>query len=740
MFDTPILLTLIHNIRTVNTSKIYYNSSSKQYFLLTRPSQSKDNKQIMQLLFLLQLLLLLPTLAFATEPLKFEFQQTIHSHKVGDSVHLDNGILVAYNGSHTRVLNTNLLKDPIHTIGYWAWESIETVGSPPDRTNHSISLLDTSRVLMHGGQSDYRNISHGYFTDTWVLEIKTNPYGKITGNWIQIQTNEMVPRTMHAMASLSQGSKSVLMYGGWGGDEKATKKEMKSFLAAWIFKLHVTSKNQLIGGSWKIAANGPHLVSGHTLTTIKDNAVILFGGSTSGGSLGWKSPVCNSTFVFDLNNDGDLQWKQIAQGHVDQPGSRFLHAASYLQTGQLLMSGGFLPSHKLIYHDTWILHWSYTSSNGIVGTWNKTDPKDTIRNNERLSHHMVSISPGYVYMYGGKNAFHYWDAAFVFQGEHEQWDRALDGPTNRDSHGLANLGKGNVLLFGGSAKAYNTMNHKGAVSNRGGVRSDSFYYPNRTWIYQGYEHKWSLVDTQPMKPNGQSQMASIVSSGRVLLFGGVSDWQAHNGFRDDTFIFDTLGIGSGNWIGPLPIASPLARVYHTMVSFGNNSVLLFGGCLNNLTATSDIWIYTDQEEGKVAHWKEQKNHDALIKPRATHGMANLDRDEPTVMVFGGCKTFYCLEAYNDLWTFDLTIGWKQITKPGNKNLDNWPKKRGRMAMTSLQNGKVIMYGGYNGKLGHEQAFNDVWVIGFKGVDVEQHKWKRLEDSDTRKRQFHVRLF
>lgn len=61
-------------------------------------------------------------------------------------------------------------------------------------------------------------------------------------------------------------------------------------------------------------------------------------------------------------------WKQIAQGHVDQPGSRFLHAASYLQTGQLLMSGGFLPSHKLIYHDTWILHWSYTSSNGIVGT------------------------------------------------------------------------------------------------------------------------------------------------------------------------------------------------------------------------------------------------------------------------------------------------------------------------------------------------------------------------------------
>ena len=77
---------------------------------------------------LILLFFLIPNLSRGDSPLVFQFRETVHWDTLGPSVSAGNGLYVAYNGSHTHVMDVNSLQNgtDVQQNGYTAWRLIET--------------------------------------------------------------------------------------------------------------------------------------------------------------------------------------------------------------------------------------------------------------------------------------------------------------------------------------------------------------------------------------------------------------------------------------------------------------------------------------------------------------------------------------------------------------------------------------------------------------------------------------
>ena len=87
-----------------------------------------------------------------------------------------------------------------------------------------------------------------------------------------------------------------------------------------------------------------------------------------------------------------------------------------------------------------------------------------------------------------------------------------------------------------------------------------------------------------------------------------------------------------------------------------------------------------------------------------------------VVLFGGENE--ANEFLNDTWTFKSQ--WKQI----NTYSTNKPKPRTSSSMASLENGQVLLYGGYNGNI-VPKHFSDTWLY-----DDLTSKWIQIDTSNT----------
>ena len=112
----------------------------------------------------------------------------------------------------------------------------------------------------------------------------------------------------------------------------------------------------------------------------------------------------------------------------------------------------------------------------------------------------------------------------------------------------------------------------------------------------------------------------------------------------------------------------------------------------------------------VANWTEVADGPS---GRSGHAMAPLS-DDGRVLMYGGLDENDNL--LNDTYIYTPSSFTSSNGKEVNTGEGTWtkvadgPKGREDHAMAPLSGGRVLMYGGYGGNLGHEHFLNDAWVI------------------------------
>ena len=100
--------------------------------------------------FLILVVLLVLHTTRADLPLEFEYRNTVRWPSLGPSASVGNGLFVAYNGTHTLVMdeNTHPNSTNVANYGYAAWELIETNEGPSRRVGHQIALTNNGSFLI----------------------------------------------------------------------------------------------------------------------------------------------------------------------------------------------------------------------------------------------------------------------------------------------------------------------------------------------------------------------------------------------------------------------------------------------------------------------------------------------------------------------------------------------------------------------------------------------------------------
>jgi len=376
-------------------------------------------------------------------PLEFQFQNTVGWNHLGTSVYAGNNLTVAYNGSHTHVLDASTLPKgmEVQDAGYWAWQLVEiTNGGPSARDGHAMASLGDGRLLMYGGSDNDNNV----LNDSWLFEFSLFlDIGIWVGTWTRTKDGPNARRG-HAMSPLENGK--ALMYGGRG---------VNNFLNdASIFQLSSLSFNIDDGaaaspvGTWIPAKDGPSARELHAMAPLEDGRVLLFGGwdATLDGN------IFNDCYIFELSSpslniddiddgiddgkNGAGTWTRATKG----PSARRSHAMASLGDGTVLMYGGW--DGKTLLADAWEFE---------LGTWTKKKPLGKSAREDQI---MTSLGNGKVLMYGGWDGFTKKNDAWIFdraavQGSYSPWTRTNDGPSIRRSFALATLDNGRVMVFGG---------------------------------------------------------------------------------------------------------------------------------------------------------------------------------------------------------------------------------------------------------------------------------------------------
>jgi N-acetylneuraminic acid mutarotase len=295
-----------------------------------------------------------------------------------------------------------------------------------------------------------------------------------------------------------------------------------------------------------------------------------------------------------------------------------------------------------------------------------------------------------------------------------------NSPPARSSNGIAYLGDDKILIFGGWKL------HEQVLGD--------------TWIYDLSDNEWTEVKCDT-SPRARELPAMVhIADGKVLLFGGYLGWDFDLG--SDTWIFD---LKTMKWKELFPARYPAARERPVCAFYEENKALLYSG-FGALGFCDDTWTYDlgkNEWDSITYHYPrgrelaqmcEINNNDFALYSGNT---ASYKTSTPDVFIFSkNIKTWRKINLIKPNKYRDATSMVKLIDNvafvfggnsedPGQTSDDNWlllikdstwiqlnlenhPERRYYNYMTTIGEGKALLFGG----IGYSSDLNDTWLFEY----------------------------
>ncbi len=191
-------------------------------------------------------------------------------------------------------------------------------------------------------------------------------------------------------------------------------------------------------------------------------------------------------------------------------------------------------------------------------------------------------------------------------------------------------------------------------------------------------------------------------SDRIIIFGGETDWWAHDRMAD-TWAYD---LETNRWENMAPAVSPSPRLSPGMVYDPKaNLVIAFGG--NGWLPLQDTWTY----DLNTNTWT--KMNPSVSPPARIAGQMVYDDKRDQVIMFGGLSPDEDY-ALNDTWIYDLgSNNWTEVTtsvSPEDRCLG--------VAAYDLESDRMILFGGYRFAL--DNPDNETWIY-----NPSNHTWTNM---------------
>jgi hypothetical protein len=414
---------------------------------------------------------------------------------------LDGRVLVAGGIDARWVTASALLYDPYTD----SWSPVAPLAVA--RASHTATLLLDGRVLVTGGVGSDSNLNPLSSAEL---------FDPATRTWSSA-TDMSTVRQDHAATRLADGR--VLIS---GGVPLLTDANYAFLDSAEIYDPAFDS--------WEVVGTMTLKRAGHTSTLLADGRVVLTGGYSQQGSIGWQRSI-------DLFNPKTNSWT----AGTPMSGSRSGHTADPLANGKVLVTGGngSAPTNSAVLFDP--------AANGGLGAWSAT--ANTLATG-RYQHKSLVLSSGKVLVVSGKDGTttsKEVSTAELFDPATSSWSSGGTLSSAAWYHGVA-------LLPGGKAYSF------------GGVNGSSSYVHSNGQLYDEAQNGWS--NAGGLANPRYSHTTTALPGGVLLVAGGAGP----KGSIPFTELFDPASGGwsqSGSMIG--------ARSLHTASLLGNGKVLVAGG-------------------------------------------------------------------------------------------------------------------------------------------------------------------
>ncbi|MFA6569761.1 MAG: kelch repeat-containing protein [Bacteroidota bacterium] len=261
--------------------------------------------------------------------------------------------------------------------------------------------------------------------------------------------------------------------------------------------------------------------------------------------------------------------------------------------------------------------------------------------------------------------------------------KPTNSPLPRLAFGMAEIGDGKVLIFGGE---------------------DNTKKQDETWIYDYNENTWTQINNDIHPDKRYNLIMARITKNKVLMFGG---WNPSGlieaGYYNDTWLFDLETL---QWTEVKPEIKPSPRRSFGLAQLMDGKVLLFGGDTVAANYANDTWLFDIDSN----NWQRIPNGISTRPPECEAGMmAQIDTGK--ILYYGG---FYS-KRLDETWLFDYNVKkWIKI----EPKLKSVPIAGSSMA--GIRKNEVVFWGGDLDSYGH---YDELWLF-----DLIDSSWKNIQTN------------
>ncbi len=305
------------------------------------------------------------------------------------------------------------------------WTQMSPSSHPSARQSHAMAYLGDDKVLLFGGcTQDIFDDLDGWTplpAETWIYDLSNDTWTLMN------PASQPSARAYHGMARVDDGV--VVLYGGVSeASEEGTHSD------TWVYDLDSNTWTEMT----------PSSIPGMTVFFAMsyagdDQAIVLSSSESDDEGLVWS---------YDLSENG---WADVTPSPAgDSPDHRVYSDMAYLgepfDSSWVLLFGGQddpqTPSET--FSDTWA--YRVSQAQWETGTFNPSP-------SARAKHALASLLKDYVLLFGGQDVGGSVNReTWIFDGDEGEWieQATATSPPARSRAGMAKIGNGLALLFGGA--------------------------------------------------------------------------------------------------------------------------------------------------------------------------------------------------------------------------------------------------------------------------------------------------